>query len=58
MQPSFERFAGACALLTGTTSFLYALAFVIVQNVLLSAVPYDGGIALFPCACGYLLPAA
>jgi hypothetical protein len=37
MQPSFERFAGACALLTGITSFLYALAFVIVQNVLLSA---------------------
>jgi hypothetical protein len=37
MRPSFERFAGACALLTGTTSFLYALAFVIVQNVLLSA---------------------
>jgi hypothetical protein len=37
MQPSFERFAGACALLTGITSFLYALAFVILQNALLSA---------------------
>lgn len=37
MRPSFERFAGACALLTGITSFLYALAFVILQNAPLSA---------------------
>jgi hypothetical protein len=34
---SFERFAGACAILTAIASFLYALAFVILHNVLLSA---------------------
>src|SRR5215210_1226041 len=34
---SFERFAGACAILTAFASFLYAVAFVILQNVVLSA---------------------
>ena len=34
---SFERFAGACAILTAIASFLYAVAFVILQNVVLSA---------------------
>ncbi len=34
---SFARFAGACAILTGIASFLYAVAFVILQNVVLSA---------------------
>jgi hypothetical protein len=34
---SFERFAGACAILTAIASFLYAVAFVIVHNVVLSA---------------------
>ena len=36
MQPSsFERFAGFCATLTGIISFLYSIAFVVVQNNLL-----------------------
>src|SRR5918911_1067786 len=35
---SFERFAGACAILTAITSFLYAVAFIILQSMLLSAV--------------------
>jgi hypothetical protein len=34
---SFERFAGTCAILTAIASVLYAVAFVIQQNVLLSA---------------------
>jgi hypothetical protein len=34
---SFERFAGACAILTAIAGFLYAVAFVILQNVVLSA---------------------
>src|ERR671939_2009323 len=34
---SFERFAGACAILTAIANFLYAVAFVILQNVVLSA---------------------
>jgi hypothetical protein len=33
---SFERFAGVCAILSGATGFLYAVAFVVLQNVLLS----------------------
>ncbi len=33
---SFERFAGACAILAGASGFLYAVAFVVLQNVLLS----------------------
>jgi hypothetical protein len=33
---SFERFAGVCAILSGATGLLYAVAFVILQNVLLS----------------------
>ena len=38
MHSSFiARFAGACAILTTIASFLYAVAFVILQNVLLSA---------------------
>ena len=32
----FERFAGACAILTAFASFLYAVAFVILQNVVLA----------------------
>ena len=32
---SFERFAGVCAVLTGISGFLYAVAFVILQNALL-----------------------
>ncbi len=32
---SFERFAGACAILAGASGFLYAVAFVVLQNVLL-----------------------
>jgi hypothetical protein len=34
--PSFERFAGVCAILAGVSGFLYAVAFVILQNALLS----------------------
>ena len=34
---SFERFGGACAILTALASLLYAVAFVILQSVLLSA---------------------
>jgi hypothetical protein len=34
---SFERFGGACAVLTAISSFLYAVAFVILQSVVLSA---------------------
>lgn len=33
---SFERFAGACAVLTGISGLLYAVAFVILQDALLS----------------------
>ena len=33
---SFERFAGVCAILSGATGLLYAVAFVVLQNVLLS----------------------
>jgi hypothetical protein len=33
---SFERFAGTCAVLAGVAGFLYAVAFVVLQNVLLS----------------------
>ena len=34
---TFERFAGACAILTAFASFLNAVAFVILQNAVLSA---------------------
>ena len=34
---SFERFAGLCAILAGITGFLYSVAFVVLQNNLLSA---------------------
>jgi len=34
---SFERFSGVCAILTAIASLLYAVAFVILQNVVLSA---------------------
>lgn len=33
---SFERFAGVCAILSGVSGLLYAVAFVVLQNVLLS----------------------
>ncbi len=33
---SFERFAGVCAILAGAFGFLYAVAFVVLQNALLS----------------------
>ena len=33
---SFERFAGACAILAGASGFLYAVAFVVLQDFLLS----------------------
>jgi hypothetical protein len=33
---SFERVAGACAILAGACGFLYAVAFIVVQSVLLS----------------------
>jgi hypothetical protein len=32
---SFERFAGACAVVVGASGFLYAVAFIILQNALL-----------------------
>lgn len=32
----FERFAGTCAILDGIAGFLYAVAFIIMQNMLLS----------------------
>jgi hypothetical protein len=33
---SFERFAGVCAILAGVSGFLYAIAFVVLQDELLS----------------------
>jgi hypothetical protein len=33
---SFEKFAGVCAILAGATGFLYAVAFVVLQDTLLS----------------------
>ncbi|HEX6710705.1 MAG TPA: hypothetical protein VF068_10290 [Rubrobacter sp.] len=33
---SFERFAGICAILAGATDFLYAVSFLVLQNILLS----------------------
>lgn len=33
---SFERLAGICAVLTGIAGFLYAVAFIVLQNALLS----------------------
>src|SRR4051794_24863875 len=33
---SFERFAGVCAILAGVSGFLYAVAFIVLQNDLLS----------------------
>lgn len=33
---SFERFAGVCAILAGASGLLYAVAFVVLQNALLS----------------------
>ena len=33
---SFERFAGACAILAGISGFMYAVAFVVLQDELLS----------------------
>jgi hypothetical protein len=33
---SFERFAGTCAILAGGSGLLYAVAFIVLQNVLLS----------------------
>ena len=33
---SFKRFAGVCAILTGVSGFLYAVAFVVLQDALLS----------------------
>jgi hypothetical protein len=33
---SFARFAGTCAVLAGVAGFLYTVAFVVLQNVLLS----------------------
>ena|SRR5688500_3040917 len=32
----FETFAGVCAILSGVIGFLYAVAFVVLQNILLS----------------------
>src|SRR5436309_9654127 len=34
---AFERFAGLCAVLAGIAGFLYAVAFIILQSVLLSS---------------------
>lgn len=33
---SFERFSGVCAVLAGVSGFLYAVAFVVLQDELLS----------------------
>ena len=55
---SFERFAGACAILTAIASFLYAVAFVILQNVVFSAFLDSGWFALFGCLGRRLLPGA
>jgi hypothetical protein len=33
---SFERFAGVCAILAGVSDFLYGIAFLVLQNILLS----------------------
>jgi hypothetical protein len=33
---SFERFAGVCAILAGVSDLLYAIAFLVLQNILLS----------------------
>ncbi|HJQ29464.1 MAG TPA: hypothetical protein VJ827_08990, partial [Rubrobacter sp.] len=33
---SFERFAGICAILAGVSDLLYAIAFLVLQNILLS----------------------
>jgi hypothetical protein len=35
---SFERFAGVCAILAGVSGFLYAVAFVVLQDELLSGI--------------------
>jgi hypothetical protein len=35
--PAYERFAGVCAILSGAAGFLYAVAFILLQNALLSA---------------------
>ena len=35
--PSFERFGGLCAILAGLAGFLYAVAFIVLRNTLLSA---------------------
>jgi hypothetical protein len=37
MSSSFERFAGDCAIAAGIVGFLYAVSFVLLQSVLLSA---------------------
>jgi hypothetical protein len=34
--PSFERFAGLCAILAGVVGFLYSIAFILLRNSLLS----------------------
>src|SRR6266508_6872706 len=34
---AYERFAGVCAILTGVAGFLYAVAFILLRNPLLSA---------------------
>jgi len=34
---TYERFAGVCAILTGVAGFLYAVAFILLRNPLLSA---------------------
>jgi hypothetical protein len=46
----YERFAGLCAMLTGVTGFLYAVAFILLRNGLLSA--------LFLLLTGFLSSAA
>jgi hypothetical protein len=37
MSTAYERFAGVCAILSGVAGFLYAVAFILLRNPLLSA---------------------
>ena len=37
LSSAYERFAGVCAIFTGVAGFLYALAFILLRNPLLSA---------------------
>jgi hypothetical protein len=50
MKTSFERFAGWAAILAGISDFLYSVSFIVLQNMLLSAIFLTLGGIVSACA--------